>query len=882
MAIGSHKIDIQLEPNPQYFNRESLHNEGVSFEDLSKKEYKLEEYQIEKLIISKSYETHITELEIHLNYISYHILNYITSGKFLLKITVSEYRGNIKANPITNYFQCVKNISQENARSDIEFINARLKLHSITLIRMKLENNFTYDLFDEEIDTPFNFFSNIFQNKYINYYSGKSNNASDSSSPFNFLWKNVNTLMVQEIPTQYLFKSESNFQLIDDFLKDYPLFMTDYGWMLDDFSVSRKNISSEIKINNLHTTTLFKIDENFSSLIDFSDNKKYTDHTKNAAFNILNIDLLKTTPKYNFTKFNVKERWPLIHTIDPYTNETKMPDVYNSTYSKVNILANDVNTVNTYVKDNPRINVFHTYLKPTTVAKRQLFKRKYELKYPFYKKYTISNHFLSMVELETCIKYRNDESNKNDNGLGYRVGVPYQILHKFMRKNVDKDFIITDEILNHAEKSDIFLNKFYYVLSTEIDYLTTDEVKKTEENDYYTITENVGSDASSDLAAYIAAASSYGQLGSSESGTVGTTASVNENAVDFNITGGSIVEIATKYIQKGFRYLWGGNSDDAMDCSGFSTKVITKAAKLKPYGSANDKKTFPRTASWQYNWCKNFAKPVAKDDLAGGDILFLKSRSGKIYHVGIMKSSSHVYESSGAGSKCVGSYSRAQSSGKCKGATTTKFSNSKWDGSKFAGAFRIASTASTSTTTDETSHEKYGELLNQIAFGEGTTDAAAAKKKYSSGYDVTLSYGAYIDDKTKKITTMTLGEVKNLQSKMLSNPKNRFNSSATGRYQIVKSTLVELQTTLGLTESTLYNKDTQDKMAIKLLERRGIKKYIDESLTKSKFQQNLSKEWDSIAYDKRNYTYSSLRSGKYKTAKTSHTKINAVLDNLKA
>ncbi|MEM7677706.1 MAG: peptidoglycan-binding domain-containing protein, partial [Myxococcota bacterium] len=76
-------------------------------------------------------------------------------------------------------------------------------------------------------------------------------------------------------------------------------------------------------------------------------------------------------------------------------------------------------------------------------------------------------------------------------------------------------------------------------------------------------------------------------------------------------------------------------------------------------------------------------------------------------------------------------------------------------------------------------------LLDEIAEGEGTSDETARSRGYASGYDVTLGYGAYADDRSRPLTSMTLGEVKALQRRMLNNPSNGFNSSAVGRYQIV-------------------------------------------------------------------------------------------------
>ncbi|MEO1335121.1 MAG: hypothetical protein AAFV29_05740, partial [Myxococcota bacterium] len=138
-------------------------------------------------------------------------------------------------------------------------------------------------------------------------------------------------------------------------------------------------------------------------------------------------------------------------------------------------------------------------------------------------------------------------------------------------------------------------------------------------------------------------------------------------------------------------------------------------------------------------------------------------------------------------------------------------------------------------------------LLDEIAEGEGTSDATARSRGYASGYDVTLGYGAYADDKSKPLSSMTLGEVKALQRRMLNNPRNGFNSSAVGRYQIVGTTLRGLQREMGLSDNEVFSPALQDQMAQRLLERRGLSRFQSGNLSLSRFQNNLAYEWASIA-----------------------------------
>ena len=77
-------------------------------------------------------------------------------------------------------------------------------------------------------------------------------------------------------------------------------------------------------------------------------------------------------------------------------------------------------------------------------------------------------------------------------------------------------------------------------------------------------------------------------------------------------------------------------------------------------------------------------------------------------------------------------------------------------------------------------HYVYRPLLDLIGYTEGTDKG--------DGYNETLNYGAYTGGNVT-LTKMTLKQIDNLQTKMLKHPKNYMNSSAVGRYQIVRTTL---------------------------------------------------------------------------------------------
>jgi conjugal transfer mating pair stabilization protein TraG len=71
-------------------------------------------------------------------------------------------------------------------------------------------------------------------------------------------------------------------------------------------------------------------------------------------------------------------------------------------------------------------------------------------------------------------------------------------------------------------------------------------------------------------------------------------------------------------------------------------------------------------------------------------------------------------------------------------------------------------------------------------------------------------------------------------------------SSAVGRYQFIDSTLQGLVQELKLDGKVKFDKSLQDRLANALLERRGIREYVDNKISREEFAHNLSKEWAAL------------------------------------
>ena len=143
-------------------------------------------------------------------------------------------------------------------------------------------------------------------------------------------------------------------------------------------------------------------------------------------------------------------------------------------------------------------------------------------------------------------------------------------------------------------------------------------------------------------------------------------------------------------------------------------------------------------------------------------------------------------------------------------------------------------------------HPPVRALLHQIARGEGVDDDRARLHGFASSYDVPFNYGRFARQ-TKPLTQMTLGEVDELQTRVLAHPDNRLDASPMGRYQFVRLTLRDLKTELGLNDNLIFDARLQDMLGSRLLERRGLRDYMDGQISESAFQLELAKEWASIA-----------------------------------
>lgn len=115
-------------------------------------------------------------------------------------------------------------------------------------------------------------------------------------------------------------------------------------------------------------------------------------------------------------------------------------------------------------------------------------------------------------------------------------------------------------------------------------------------------------------------------------------------------------------------------------------------------------------------------------------------------------------------------------------------------------------------------------------------------------YESNGNYNAYYrhagNQTNPKFTQMKLDSVLEWQRRYVANGSA---SSAAGRYQIILKTLRGLIASMGLDGATArFTQEMQDKMAIKLLEVRGLTRYLAGTMSAEDFANEVTKEWASM------------------------------------
>jgi muramidase (phage lysozyme) len=110
-----------------------------------------------------------------------------------------------------------------------------------------------------------------------------------------------------------------------------------------------------------------------------------------------------------------------------------------------------------------------------------------------------------------------------------------------------------------------------------------------------------------------------------------------------------------------------------------------------------------------------------------------------------------------------------------------------------------------------------------------------------------------------QLTNMTVAEVLEYQQGMRSRGHE---STAVGKYQIIRSTLGDLVKTGAVSLDEQFSPATQDRLAIALLNRRGYQRYLQGALTVHEFADSVAMEWASFPMPNGRSFYAGVGSNK--------------------
>lgn len=128
-----------------------------------------------------------------------------------------------------------------------------------------------------------------------------------------------------------------------------------------------------------------------------------------------------------------------------------------------------------------------------------------------------------------------------------------------------------------------------------------------------------------------------------------------------------------------------------------------------------------------------------------------------------------------------------------------------------------------------TRNYNYSGILDTIAKGESNGNYNAY---YGNSGNTTIDF-----------TSMTVDEVLTWQRDFVDKGSP---SSAVGKYQFIRPTLQGLIDEKNIAGSTIFDAKLQDRLAVALLERRGVNDYMDGKISREQFAYNLSQEWAAL------------------------------------
>jgi len=641
-------IEVILVPNPLYTITDgNTLNEPVESVSLTP-------HQIRKVEIVKSYETHSTEVYITFDMLDPTAFSRISEGTYIIYLFINGYNNPGGASRF-NYFVCDELVPLETTEvfGTYPALSARGRFSSITKIRLQYENIIPFELGGQGSTkaqgagkTPFEFFENDLKKMYYSLYTDRSTESARASIfSTKFTTPNADTLIPMGPQDGYFINTKNNFEAFGYIFDHYPLFRTVYNWVLDDFCSEDANGSSTLFVSDLIRWDSWQnhIDENLSTLFNVSTGESENAFETLGLSTVIQAKQIDHSPFYNYFRYSIRDDLPKIYATDIHTHEPINTNWWNAVHAKKYLIYQSETGLGVKEMDNPLYKEYLTFLSGEEVENVQQYKKVFQALHPSLETYEFTNLFFGEVDLNSVIEIkRKNLSPENDFGFN-RIGLCYQIKQTFERTSIMPPRI-KDGDAKIKGPQDWLDDPSYtptYIHSAEATFLMIDEGAKNL-REFNALPQPVVDRE------FVISPDDLSQLNLNdpcESGRYDPELGTDGLGIPGNT---SIVDQARAIESNNVRYVYGGHSAHAMDCSFFVQTAVHAAGADQGYG-----KRYPRTTADQYPWCLKNAIPIAFEHRQPGDIVFFTSQGKHHGHTGIFTGKETVIEASSSRGKVL-------------------------------------------------------------------------------------------------------------------------------------------------------------------------------------------------------------------------------------
>ncbi len=683
--VRYNSIAIDIYPNPQYLQHRSAdHDISVQPGVDNMGTISLKGNQIKELHIVKSHDTHLTDVKLMLIGISHTTASTLSEGKYVVKLTIEAVVGKGDSQPHINYFLCenLKVTGETLVAGTYPTLEVTVNLKSILRYRLEIENNFAFELGGKGGNTPTGsgtpiyFLYNDLLKKFTSNYSPEDaygESANTTMIDIGMTSDDPNIFITDSPKSGYKMEADTNLQVLDFFFEHYPLFATPYGWVIDDFNTQTlpESRTSVLSIKDFLRYDAWQTNHNFGLTELISGSKKkptFLINTPNTtefkadgdimpvaeAMGLFNYHISHRASYYNSARYMFRDDMPLIFAQNISDGQPIDMSSWNAKAKDAFVLTSSAGGLRVKSMPNPMYRHYLTFLSPLQIGKMQKFRSIIFNLHPELITHEFENLHVGDVDIHHS-HYMPRESMTKAEDYGYdKYGVGYHVKHIYSQVNVNPATHETDKAAADASEV-VFEPKF--LLKTSYTALTVDAGPVTIA-DYdsldrmYSTTQ--GKEVTDNPMAFLNVdpcathnGIDLGGLATAEPGSSG-----NE----------TVAAAAKTMIDRGFRYLWGGASANAMDCSAFTMYAVRNGG-----ADAGRTKKYPNGTSQQITWLKdprNGAELViGKENIRAGDIVFFHTSRGNWGHTGIARDNSSYYEAASPGKKGanVGSFKRVPS-----------------------------------------------------------------------------------------------------------------------------------------------------------------------------------------------------------------------------